>query len=166
MILHTPARRLLNVPGIFSGLSEPVLKAKATRSTNRDPSLRLFISRREPGLSKLNAAGIFLSPMSLGVNCSSVVIGDFNADGRLDLVATSPNAGNVSILLQSTIGSGNFLSPLTVVAGFQPIDVAVADLNGDGLPDLAIANSGTPGNAGSVSILFQNPGGWEPFFLQ
>jgi len=187
----------------------------------------LDIAVADSGLSILfqnpNAEGIFLSPMSLGVNCSSVAIGDFNADGRLDLVATSPNAGNVSILLQSTIGSGNFLFPLTVLAGFQPIDVAVADLNNDGLPDLAIANSGTPdnpataslsvllnnlispgrflaatnhatgarsqsvavgdlngdrnvdvavanagglGNAGSVSILFQNPGGWEPFFLQ
>lgn len=105
-----------------------------------------------------NAAGIFLSPMSLGVNCSSVGIGDFDADGRLDLVATSPDAGNVSILLQSTIGSGKFLSPLTVVAGFQPIDVAIADLNADGLPDLAIANAGTPDNpaTASLSVLLNN----------
>src|SRR5262249_13670318 len=40
MILHTRARRLLNEPGIFSRLSEPVLKAKATRSTNRDPTIK------------------------------------------------------------------------------------------------------------------------------
>jgi len=122
----------------------------------------LDIAVADSGLSILfqnpNAPGFFLSPMSLGVNCSSVAIGDFNADGRLDLVATSPNAGNVSILLQSTIGSGNFLFPLTVLAGFQPIDVAVADLNNDGLPDLAIANSGTPDNpaTASLSVLLNN----------
>lgn len=122
----------------------------------------LDIAIADSGLSILfqnpNAAGIFLSPMSLGVNCSSVGIGDFNADGRLDLVATSPDAGNVSILLQSTIGSGQFLSPLTVVAGFQPIDVAIADLNVDGLPDLAIANAGTPDNpaTASLSVLLNN----------
>src|SRR5262245_9091067 len=40
MILHTRARRLLNEPGIFSGLSEPVLQAKATRSTTRDPTIK------------------------------------------------------------------------------------------------------------------------------
>ena len=122
----------------------------------------LDIAVADSGLSILfqnpNAAGIFLSPMSLGVNCSSVGIGDFDADGRLDLVATSPDAGNVSILLQSAIVSGQFLSPLTVVAGFQPIDVAIADLNADGLPDLAIANSGTPDNpaTASLSVLLNN----------
>jgi len=122
----------------------------------------LDIAVADSGLSVLfqnpNAAGIFLSPMSLGVNCSSVGIGDFNADVRLDLVATSPDAGNVSILLQSTIGSGNFLSPLTVVAGFQPIDIAIADLNNDGFPDLAIANAGTPDNpaTASLSVLLNN----------
>ena len=52
MILHTRARRLLDGPGIFSGLSEPVLKAKATRSTNRDPSLCMLISQRGPVIPK------------------------------------------------------------------------------------------------------------------
>ncbi|MDE3039391.1 MAG: VCBS repeat-containing protein [Nitrospirota bacterium] len=122
----------------------------------------LDIAVADSGLSILfqnpSAAGIFLSPISLRVNCSSVVIGDLNADGRADLVATSPDAGNVSILLQSPIGSGNFLSPQTVAAGFQPIDVAIADLNADGFPDLAVANLGTPDNpaTASLSVLLNN----------
>ncbi len=127
---------------------------------NEDGHLDIAVADSELSIlfQNPNAAGIFLSPMSLGVNCSSVGIGDFDADGRLDLVATSPDAGNVSILLQSTIGSGQFLSPLTVVAGFQPIDVAIADLNADGLPDLAIANAGTPDNpaTASLSVLLNN----------
>ena len=117
---------------------------------------RLDIAVADSGLSILfqnpNAPGNFLSPTSLGVNCSSVGIGDLNVDGRADLVATGPDAGNVSILLQSSIGSGNFLSPQTVAAGFQPIDVAIADLNADGRPDLAIANLGTPANPASASL--------------
>jgi hypothetical protein len=122
----------------------------------------LDIAVADSGLSILfqnpSAAGIFLSPISLRVNCSSVVIGDLNADGRADLVATSPDAGNVSIILQSPIGSGNFLSPQTVAAGFQPIDVAIAHLNADGFPDLAIANLGTPDNpaTASLSVLLNN----------
>lgn len=109
-------------------------------------------------LQNPNLPGNFLSPISLGVKCSSVGIGDLNADGRADLVATMPDAGNVSILLQSPIGSGNFSFPQTVAAGFQPIDVAIADLNADGLPDLAIANLGTPDNptSASLSVLLNN----------
>jgi len=123
----------------------------------------LDIAVADSGLSILfqnpSAPGTFLSPIrSLGVNCSSVGIGDLNGDGRPDLVATGPDAGNVSILLQSPVGSGNFLSPQTVAAGFQPIDVAIADLNADGLLDLAIANLGTPDNpaTASLSVLLNN----------
>jgi len=122
----------------------------------------LDIAVADSGLSILfqnpSGAGTFLPPISLGVNCSSVVIDDLNADGRADLVATSPDAGNVSIILQNAVGSGNFLSPQTVAAGFQPIDVAIADLNADGLLDLAIANLGTPDNpaTASLSVLLNN----------
>jgi hypothetical protein len=130
---------------------------------NGDGHLDIVVA--DSGLSVLfqNAGvpGTFFPPMSLGVRCSSVGIGDLNADGRADLVATSPDAGNVSILLQSSIGSGNFLPPQTVAAGLQPFDVAIADLNADGLLDLAIANLGTgvaSDNApsGSLSVLLNN----------
>ena len=102
--------------------------------------------------------GTFFPPISLGVRCSSIGIGDLNEDGRADLVATNPDAGNVSILLQSPVGSGIFLPPQTVAAGFQPFDVAIADLNADGRLDLAIANLGTPAdpNTSSLSVLLNN----------
>ena len=131
----------------------------------------LDIAVADSGLSILfqnpSGAGTFLPPISLGVNCSSVVIDDLNADGRADLVATSPEAGNVNIILQSPGGSGNFLPPQPVAAGFQPIDVAIANLNADSFPDLAIANSGTSDNpaTASLSILLNNsvsPGTFLP----
>jgi hypothetical protein len=96
--------------------------------------------------------GTFFPPISLGVHCSSVGIGDLNQDGRADLVATATNAGYVSILLQSPARASSFLPPQTVAAGFQPIDVAIADLNADGLLDLAIANYGTGNSAGTASV--------------
>ena len=122
----------------------------------------LDIAVADSGLSVLfqNAGvpGIFFPPISLGISCSSVGIGDLNADGRADLVATGTNAGNVSILLQSPVGAGNFLLSQTVAAGFQPVKVAIADLNADGRLDLAIANLGTPDNpaAASLSVLLNN----------
>ena len=122
----------------------------------------LDIAVADSGLSVLfqNAGvpGTFFPPISLGVRCSSVGIGDLNGDGRADLAATSPDAGNVTILLQSSIGSGNFLPPQTVAEGFQPLDLAIADLNADGRLDLAIANLGTPAdpNTANLSVLLNN----------
>ena len=122
----------------------------------------LDIAVADSGLSVLfqNAGvpGTFFPPIRLGISCSSVGIGDLNGDGRADLVATATNAGHVSILLQSPAGAGAFLPPQTVAAGFQPINVAIADLNADGRLDLAIANLGTPDNpaTASLSVLLNN----------
>ena len=131
----------------------------------------LDIAIADSGLSVLfqNAGvpGTFFPPIRMGVSCSSVGIGDLNADGRADLVATGTNAGNVSILLQSPAGAGTFLPPQTVAAGFQPFNVAIADLNADGRLDLAIANLGTPDNpaTANLSVLLNNsasPGSFLP----
>ena len=122
----------------------------------------LDIAVADSGLSVLfqnpGVPGTFFPPIRLGVSCSAVGIGDLNADGRVDLVATATNAGNVSILLQNPAGAGTFFPPQPVAAGFQPINVAIADLNADGRLDLAIANLGTPAdpNTASLSVLLNN----------
>jgi len=85
----------------------------------------------------------------------SVAVGDFNGDGALDLAV--PNVsdfdGNgvdintVSILLGT--GTGSFGAKTNFDTGSTPVSVAVGDFNGDGNPDLAVANQGSQ----SVSIL-------------
>src|SRR6185295_16303828 len=116
----------------------------------------LDIAVADSGLSVLfqdaGVPGTFFPPIRLGVPCSSVGIGDLNGDGRADLVATATNAGHVTIFLQSPAGPGTFLPPQTVATGFQPINVAIADLNADGRLDLAIANLGTPDNSATASL--------------
>jgi hypothetical protein len=80
-----------------------------------------------------------------GGNPNSVVMADFNLDGNLDLaVANSSSfgqaAGTISVFLGR--GDGTFAPQVTFAVGVAPVDVAVGDFNGDGYPDLAVANSG------------------------
>src|SRR5207253_166200 len=53
----------------------------------------------------------------------------------------------VSVLLGT--GSGSFGAATNFAVGTNPTSVAVGDLNGDGKPDLAVANY----NSGNVSVL-------------
>jgi len=87
----------------------------------------------------------------------SMVVGDFNGDGKLDLalgIQEDGNPGYVSILLG--IGDGTFTpvssSPAT---GHCPCSMKVGDFNGDGKLDLAVANY----NDNTVTILLGNGDG-------
>ena len=51
---------------------------------------------------------------------------------------TSTSTSVVSVLLGN--GNGTFQSPTTFATGSGPVFVAAADLNGDGRPDLVVAN--------------------------
>jgi hypothetical protein len=90
-----------------------------------------------------------------------VAVADFNGDGSLDLaVACSlDGAGNVSFVLGN--GDGSFNVAPTYPAGYDPEFVAVGDLNGDGIPDLAVANGygSDLGGRGHLSVLLGNGDG-------
>ena len=81
-----------------------------------------------------------------GPNPYSVTAGDWNGDGKLDLVTANGGSINVSILLGN--GNGTFQPKVDYAAGVGPISVTAGDWNGDGKPDLAVANGDS-----NVSIL-------------
>ena len=85
---------------------------------------------------------------------SSVAVGDFNGDGRLDLAIANQGGNSVTVLLGD--GSGGFtpMSGSPFPAGTQPASLVVGDFNGDGRADLAIADAG--GN--NVTVLLGNFG--------
>jgi hypothetical protein len=72
-----------------------------------------------------------------------VAVGDFNGDGHLDVVTADNLDGTLSVLLGN--GDGTFGQGQTIQLGAStyPTAVAVADVNGDGIPDLAVTESGT-----------------------
>ncbi len=69
---------------------------------------------------------------------SAVAHGDFNGDGKPDLVTANYEANAVSVLLNN--GNGGFNPAVNYNAGGNPKAVAVGDLNGDGKLDLVVAN--------------------------
>jgi hypothetical protein len=73
----------------------------------------------------------------------TIAVADFNGDGNLDLAVAGGgfSAGSVSILLGK--GDGTFQPVMSFAAGLNPSSLAAADFNGDGTPDLAIANLGS-----------------------
>jgi hypothetical protein len=89
----------------------------------------------------------------------SVTVADVNGDGKPDLVVADQyfnrqgSNGAVSVLLGN--GNGTFQAQRTFAAGIFPLSVAVGDLNGDGKPDLAVANF----RGNSVGVLFGNGDG-------
>jgi hypothetical protein len=87
-------------------------------------------------------------------NVSSVAIADVDRDGRNDLAATTGNS--VIVLLQDPVPAapGSFTAGLPYASGSDAADVAIGDLNGDSLPDLAVANRGFI--EGSVSVHMQD----------
>jgi hypothetical protein len=89
-------------------------------------------------------------------NPYSVKTADFNGDLKLDLVVANFGSNTISIFLGTGTGTFVVASPATyATGGSSPIDVTIADLNGDSKMDLAVSNQA--GN--NVTVFLGNGNG-------
>jgi hypothetical protein len=103
-----------------------------------------------------------------GYYAYSVAMGDLNGDGKLDLAVANAGenlkgTGSVGVLLGN--GDGTFQPPVVYDSGGYGADsVAIGDVNGDGTPDLVVANLYQSGGANSSAgvLLGNGDGTFQP----
>jgi hypothetical protein len=138
--------------------SQQGMSGIATGDLNGDGNLDLVAAGPTGYIVLLgNGDGSFQPPvfyqLANGTQQSSMVIADFNRDGKLDLVFPSANQ-TVAVLLGH--GDGTFGAPAYFFdAG--AVSLVSADFNGDGKPDLAAG-----GASGIVILLGNGDGTFQP----
>jgi hypothetical protein len=142
---------------LFSGLPQP--KSILASDFNNDTKPDIVVINGS-GASVLlgNGDGTLQPPVNYGSSnfATSVAVGDFNADSKIDLAVSSYGFGVngvVSIMLGK--GDGTFFPSVDYSSAPSPFSIVKGDFNGDSKLDLATANI----QVDSVSILLGNGDG-------
>jgi hypothetical protein len=155
-------------PAGFPGGGEPTAVA-AARLTGPG-GVDLVVTTANGLLSVLlhgSTPGTFLPPAShaAGTSPAAVQVADMDGDGRPDVVVADYD-GSLLVFLQAPAGDGTLLPPVRYdTLDYGSCSIAIGDVDGDGRPDVVVANAGPPGYPGSVSVFMQDhvlPGQLDP----
>src|SRR5690606_38902096 len=158
-----------NANGGFAGrmLREPGGEATAPRSIalgDIDGDGLTDIAAVDPGASSVTifhqvAAGSFraapqvIAAAGIIANPEDLVAGDFDGDGRIDLLTQSPATSEGRFFFQNA--SREFTPQAVTLQSTSPFALAGGDVDGDGRPDLVSADV----DGGTITIQLQNASG-------
>lgn len=140
----------------FSG--QPVsLLAVDLNGDNVDDLAVVDIGKNQLLTFQSNGDGTFAAPITYATGNGPSFVGraDLNADGRADLIVANGGDGTISVFLNNPASPGGLLAAAAYPVGAQPVSIAVGDLNGDGKPELIVANKGSD----TLSLLSNNGSG-------
>jgi hypothetical protein len=93
--------------------------------------ISVFLGNGDGTLQAAKTYGVGQEPIS-------IVVSDFNDDGKPDVAVANRLDNTVSVLFGN--GDGTFQPQVVFPTGKEPTSLAAPDLNGDGRPDLVVAN--------------------------
>src|SRR4029077_8099498 len=140
------------------------LPARRRAAKSLRPRLESLEDRTPPALFNVQSP---VTPGAGNANYGSLATGDFNNDGKTDMVLTNygtdhpgTNAGGNTISILLGNGSGGVGSATNITLGTNKYVsfVAVGDLNGDNKQDLAVVNTNED-STGSLRIYLGNGNG-------
>ncbi|MFI5371970.1 MAG: FG-GAP-like repeat-containing protein [Candidatus Eisenbacteria bacterium] len=133
----------LTPPAVFPGLSKNTDVAIADFDEDGNPDF-LFSCSTSASVVESDGAGGYLAPLVVvSAPENGVATGDFNRDGMLDVVAVGGTGVDVALGTGTGgVGDGGFAPATHYAIGKVGLDVAVADLDQDGILDLVMTFSG------------------------
>ncbi len=103
---------------------------------NRPDLLVSTVANQEVQIIPFQAGGVAGFKTSVGLNPAGSATGDFDGDGKYDLVVVNGSGNSYSILKGD--GKGLFTAQAPVAVGLNPTSVKVADFNKDGHMDFVV----------------------------
>lgn len=162
IILQDPAHTgsFLSPRRIGSSITKPLI---ADMNNDGIPDIVLYQAGSTfvtPGVTILlgdpQNPGSFLpatTTMISGSDIRSAAAADMNGDGLPDIVIGNYNAQTVSVLLNDPAHPGSLLAKTDYPAGGPIFDLAIGDMDGDGLPDVVMGSV-----SAGVTVLLNSSG--------